>query len=124
MFTKGSIDTGNHLLYAGVVKDFGNEDRQDGILVPSQWTGPGGTPTRGYSNIGNNVRGFILPSFSPKRARGFNIFEARRVGLPGPKYIYIDEKGYVTPVDNSLRLRVTLQDRPAEKGRRDRRAQQ
>ena len=112
VFTKGLIDTENHMLYAGVVKDFGDEDRQDGILVPVQWTGPGGTPTRGYSNIGKNVRGFILPSFSPKRVPGFNIFEARRVGLPGPQYIYIDEKGYVTPVDSPPRLGGTLKGSP------------
>ena len=98
VYTKSPIDTGRHLLYPGVVKDFGNEDRQDAILVPGKWTGSGGVPTMGYSNIGNNERGFILPSISPKRVQGFNIFEARRVGLPGPEYIYIDEKGYVTPV--------------------------
>ena len=100
VFTKGPIDTGKHLLYPGVVRDFGNENRQDGILVPGQWTGPGGIPTRGFSKMGNNVRGFLLPSFSPKRVLGFNIFEARRVGLPGPKYIHIDEKGHVTPVND------------------------
>ena len=100
VFTKGPIDTGKHLLYPGGVRDFGNENRQDGILVPGQWTGPGGIPTRGFSKMGNNVRGFLLPSFSPKRVLGFNIFEARRVGLPGPKYIHIDEKGHVTPVND------------------------
>ena len=100
VFTKGRIGSGKHLLYAGVVKDFGEDDRQDGILVPSRWTGPAGKPMVGYSNIHNNLRGFILPSFSPKRVPGFNIFEARRVGLPGPKYVYIDERGYLTPLDD------------------------
>ena len=98
VLTKGPIDNGSHLLYAGVVKDFGNEDRQDAIVVIGQWTGPGGIPTVGYSNMGNGVRGFMLPSFSPKRVTGFNIFEARRVGLPGPERIYIDERGHVTPL--------------------------
>ena len=124
VFTKGSIGTGGHLLYAGVVKDFGDEDRQDAVLVPGQWTGSGGRPTRGYSNIGNNVRGFMLPSLSPRRVPGFNIFEARRVGLPGPQYIHIDERGYVTPVDDPQRLRVTLHSSPAAEGRADRRAEQ
>ena len=123
VFTKGRVDVGSHLLYAGVVKDFGAEDRQDGILVPGRWTGPGGIPTVGFSNMGNSVRGFILPTFSPKRVPGFNILEARRVGLPGPKHVYIDEKGYMTPVDDPPRPRVTLQGRPPE-GRTDRRAQQ
>ena len=122
--TKSPLDTGKHLLYPGVVKDFGNQDRQDGILVSSQWTGPGGTPTFGYSDIGNNLRGFILPSFSPRRVLGFNIFEATRVGLPGPKYIYIDEKGNVTPMDNSLHLGVTLKGGPAAEGNTGRRADQ
>ena len=98
VFTRGPIDTGKHLLYPGAVRDFGNEDRQDGILVPGWWTGPGGTKVGGFSRRCKNIRGFLLPSFSPKRVAGFNIFEARRVGLPGPKYIYIDEKGNVTPV--------------------------
>ena len=98
VLTKGTIDNGSHLLYPGVVKDFGNEDRQDAIVVIGQWTGPGGIPTVGYSNMGNSVRGFILPSFSPKRVPGFNIFEAQRVGLPVPERIYIDERGHVTPV--------------------------
>ena len=123
VFTRGPIDHGSHLLYPGVVKDFGNEDRQDAILVIGQWTGPGGIPTVGYSNMGNSARGFLLPSFSPKRVTGFNILEARRVGLPGPKYVYIDEKGHMTPVNDSPRLRMTLQGRPPE-GRTDRRAQQ
>ena len=123
MFTNGPINIGKHLLYPGVVRDFGNEDRQDGILVPSQWTGQGGTNVVGFSRMGKNIRGFILPSFSPKRVVGFNIFEARRVGLPGPKYIHVDEKGYVTPVDDHSRMRVTLQGRPLER-RTDRRAQQ
>ena len=100
VFTRNPIDTARHLLYPGVVRDFGNEDRQDGILVTGKWTGSGGIPTRGFSNIDNNVRGFILPSFSPKRVPGFNILEAQRVGFPGPKYVYIDEKGYMTPVNN------------------------
>ena len=51
-----------------------------------------------YSDMGNSVRGFMLPSFSPKRVTGFNILEARRVGLPGAERIYIDEKGHVTPL--------------------------
>ncbi len=123
VFTRGFVDSGNHLLYAGVVKDFGDQDRQDAILVPGQWTGHGGSHTRGYSNIGDNVRGFMLPSFSPKRVQGFNIFESTRVGLPGPKYIYIDEKGHVTPVDEPIRLNVPRQVRPAAGGRTDRRAE-
>ena len=112
VFTKGSIVAGRIMLYTGVVIDFGDQNRQDGILVPGGWTGPRGIPTRGYSNIGKNVRGFILPSFSLKRVPGFNIFEATRVGLPGPKYIHIDEKGYVTPVDNPLHLHAALQNSP------------
>ena len=123
VFTRDPIDTGSHLLYPKVVRDFGDEDRQDGILVPGQWTGPGGIPTRGYANMDNNVRGFILPSVSPKRVPGFNILEARRVGLPGPKYVYIDEKGYMTPVNDPTLLGGTLGGRPP-KGRSDRRAQQ
>ena len=124
VFTRGPIDHGSHLLYPGVVKDFGNEDRQDAILVIGQWTGPGGIPTVGYSNMGNSARGFLLPSFSPKRVTGFNIFESTRVGLPGPKSIYIDEKGHVTPIDEPIRLSVPRQDRPAAGGRTDRRAEQ
>ena len=123
VLTKGPIDNGSHLLYPGVVKDFGNEDRQDAIVVIGQWTGPGGIPTAGYSNMGNSVRGFILPSFSPKRVTGFNIFEAQRVGLPVPKRIYINERGHVTPVNDLSRPRGTLQGRPSE-GRTDRRAPQ
>ena len=96
--THGPVGTGKHKLYAGVVLDFGKEDRQDGIMVSQRWTGPGGTNAGGFSRIGKNIRGFIFPSFSPKRVPGFNIFEAQRVGLPTPKYIYIDKKGYVTPV--------------------------
>jgi hypothetical protein len=81
-----------------VVKDFGEEDRQDAILVIGKWTGPGHAPMVGYNHIGKNERGFILPSYSPKRVQGFNIMEARRVGLPGPKYIYVNERGHVTPL--------------------------
>ena len=40
------------------------------------------------------------PSFPPKRVDGFNISERSRVGLPTPKYIYIDQKGYVTPINS------------------------
>ena len=98
VLTQGSIGSGKHLVYAGVVKDFGEEDRQDAILVIGKWTGPGHAPMVGYNHIGKNERGFILPSYSPKRVQGFNIMEARRVGLPGPKYIYVNERGHVTPL--------------------------
>ena len=96
VYTKGPLEDGEYLLYPGVVKDFGDENRQDAILVLSQWTGKGGFPIRGYSNLGNQVHGFILPSYSPKRVQGFNIMEARRVGLPGPQYVYINDRGHMT----------------------------
>ena len=96
--TKKPISPGQHLLYPNVVKDIGNEDRQDAILVLGRTTGPKGTPMVGYSALNKNTTGFLLPSFSPKRVQGFNIMEARRVELPGPDKIYIDERGYVTPV--------------------------
>lgn len=96
--TRQPAESGKHKLHGGVVQDFGTEDRQDAILVVSQWTGPGGIPQVGYDRTGKGPRGYIFPSFSPERVRGFNIFERARVGLPTPHHIYIDEKGYVTPV--------------------------
>ena len=117
--TQGSIGNGRHLLYAGVVKDFGNEDRQDAILVIGRWTGPEHIPTAGYSRRGNSERGFLLPSYSPRRVPGFNIMQARRVGLPSPQYIYIDDKGYVTPLEDTVgeRLRpIPPQEQATESG--------
>ena len=96
--TQGIVSIGQHKLYVGVVKDFGDTNRQDGILVLGRWTGPGGGQLRGFNRIGKNHRGSILPSFSPKRVEGFNVSERSRVGLPTPKSIYIDQKGYVTPI--------------------------
>ena len=96
--TKEPVGIGEHKLYAGVVKDFGGEDRQDGILVMGQWTGAGGIRQVGYDRRGKNPRGYIFPSISPRRTTGFNIFERSRVGLPTPDLIYIDERGHVTPV--------------------------
>ena len=98
--TQGIVGIGQHKLYAGVVKDFGDTNRQDGILVLGRWTGPGGGQLRGFNRMGKNHRGSILPSFPPKRVDGFNISECSRVGLPTPKYIYIDQKGYVTPINS------------------------
>ena len=96
--TKRPISPGQHLLCPNVVKDFGDQDRQDAILVPGRITGPKGTPLVGYSTLNNSTIGFVLPSFSPRRVQGFNIMEARRVGLAGPDLIYIDERGHVTPI--------------------------
>ena len=96
--TQGPFGIGEHKLYEGVVKDFGDPDRQDGILVVGRWTGPGGARLLGFNRTDRNHRGYIFPSFSPKIVAGFNISERSRVGLPTSQRIYIDEKGYVTPV--------------------------
>ena len=102
--TKGPIGTNQHKLYEGVVKDFGSENRQDAIMVVSQWTGPGGKQVVGFSNMGKNQRGYVLPSFSPKAVPGFNIAERCRVDLPTPEYVYVDEKGHMTPVTSESPL--------------------
>ena len=96
--TRAPVGVGERKLYAGVVKDFGEENRQDAILVIGRWTGAGGVPQVGFDRTGKNLRGYLLPSFSPRRVAGFNIFERSRVGLPAPKSIYVDEKGHVTPL--------------------------
>ena len=96
--TKEPVGISEHKFYAGVVKDFGDEDRQDAILVIGQWTGPGGIHQVGYDSTGKSPRGYIFPSISPRRTTGFNIFERSRVGLPTPELIHIDERGHVTPV--------------------------
>ena len=96
--TKEPIGPNHHKLYEGVVKDFGGENRQDAIMVMGRWTGPGGKQMAGFSNLDKTQRGYMLSSFSPKAVPGFNIAERSRVGLATPKYIYVDEKGHVTPV--------------------------
>ena len=96
--TKEPAGISEHKLYAGVVKDFEDEDRQDAILVIGQWTGPGGIHQVGYDSTGKSPRGYIFPSISPRRTTGFNIFERSRVGLSTPELIHIDERGHVTPV--------------------------
>lgn len=96
--TLGPVGVGEHKLYAGVVKDFGEENRQDAILVIGRWTGAGGIPQVGFDRTGKHTRGYLFPSFSPRRVAGFNIFERSRVGLPAPKSIYVDGRGYVAPL--------------------------
>ena len=108
--TKGPIGTSQHKLYEGIVKDFGDENRQDAIMILGQWTAPGGKPAVGFNNMGKNQRGYILPSFSPKAVPGFNIAERCRVDIPTPKYVYVDEKGHMTPVtpESPLYVRTEL----------------
>ena len=96
--TTGMSDSSRYELYANVVKDFGNVNRQDVIMVPHKWIGRDGTEYFGYRHQINNSDGYALPSFAPERVPGFNIFECNRVELPTPELIYIDEKGYVRPV--------------------------
>ena len=96
--TLDPVGVGEHKLYTGVVKDFGEENRQDAILVIGQWTGSGGVPLVGFDRGRKNHRGYLFPSFSPKRVVGFNIFERGRVGLSVPKQIYVDERGHATPL--------------------------
>ena len=95
--TQGTVGVGEHKLYKGIVKDYGGI-RQDAILVFGEWKGPGGKKLAGFDRRGNSSRGFILPSFSSKRVAGFNINERGRVGLAVPQRIYVDERGYVTPI--------------------------
>ena len=64
--TQTPAGTGKHKLYAGVVMDFGNQNRQDGILVAEQWTGPGGAQVRGFNRTGKNLRGYIFPKLKPR----------------------------------------------------------
>ena len=92
--TKKPLNPRKHLLYPNVVKDFGDEDRQDAILVIGYIT----DTKVGYSNMSKERIGYLLPSFSPKRVVGFNIMEAQRVGLSVPDHIYVDKKGHVTPI--------------------------
>ena len=96
--TKGPIGRSQHKLHEGIVKDFGGENRQDSIMVLGQWTAPGGKQAVGFKNMGKDQKGYMLPSFSPKAVPGFNIAERSRVNLPTPKYVYVDEKGHMTPV--------------------------
>ena len=96
--TTSAIDSTSYELCANVVKDFGDVNRQDAIMVPHKWIGRDGTEYVGYRNENNRSDGYALPSFAPKRVPGFNIFERSRVGLPTPDRIYIDEKGHVTPL--------------------------
>ena len=96
--TTSAIDSTSYELCANVVKDFGDLNRQDAIMVPHKWIGLGGTEYFGYRNEIHKSDGYVLPSFAPKRVPGFNIFERSRVGLPTPDRIYIDEKGHVTPI--------------------------
>ena len=96
--TTSMSDSGRYELCTNVVMDFGKVNRQDAIMVPHKWIDRGGTEYSGYRNEINKQDGYILPSFAPNRVPGFNIFERSRVGLPTPDRIYIDEKGYVTPI--------------------------
>ena len=96
--TTSAIGSSRYELCANVVKDFGNVNRQDAIMVPHKWIDRDGTKYFGYRNEINKQDGYALPSFAPKRVPGFNIFERNRVGLPTPDLIYIDEKGHVTPI--------------------------
>ena len=96
--TQGVVGKGRQKLYEGVVKDFGDTNRQDGILVIGEWRGDGRGQQAGFKRSGKDDRGYIFPSFSPKKVAGFNVSEASRVGLPTPKHIYVDEKGNVTPI--------------------------
>ena len=96
--TTSAIDSTSYELCANVVKDFGDLNRQDAIMVPHKWIGLGGTEYFGYRNEIHKSDGYVLPSFAPKRVPGFNIFERSRVGLPTPDRIYIDEKGHVSPI--------------------------
>ena len=95
--TKGAIGAGRHLLCPKVERNFpGN--RQDALLVIAQWTGPGEISEVGYSALGKEIRGYILPTYSSKRVPGFNIMEKARVGLPVPKLVHVDELGHITPL--------------------------
>ena len=95
--TREPAGIGEHKLFPGVVKDFGEENRQDAIVVIGRWTGAGGIPQVGFDRTGKSQRGYVFPSLSPRRVPGFNIFERSHVGLPTPDLIYIDERGHVTP---------------------------
>ena len=65
--TKGHIGTNQHKLYEGIVKDFGDENRQDAIMVLGQWTGPGGKQSMGFSNMGKTIGGTSSPASHPKQ---------------------------------------------------------
>ena len=96
--TKGPVSKGKHILYAGFVKDFGESNRQDAIMVVEHWTTTDGRKVVGYDGRGKTARDHILPSISPRRVAEFNLSETIRVGLPFPKVIYRDERGRVFPV--------------------------
>ena len=96
--TRGRIDEGKYKLLSGFVKDFGDSNRQDAIMVVAHWPETGGTMRAGYSNLERKPRGYLFPSISPRRVEEFNISEQIRVGLPFPKRIYLDERGRVIPV--------------------------
>ena len=96
--TTGMSDSDNYELCSDVVKDFGNVNRQDAIMVIHKWKGRDGREYIGYRNEMNKSDGYMLPSFAPARVPGFNIFERSRVGLPTPELIHIDKKGLVTQV--------------------------
>lgn len=96
--TKGLVGEGRHKLLTGFVKDFGDSNRQDAIVVVERWKSADGRQSVGYDNLGNKPRGHVFPSIPPHRVNGLNIAEAIRVGLPVPKIIYVDERGSVTPM--------------------------
>ena len=96
--TREPVGVGEHRLYTGVVKDFSQENRQDAILVVGGWAGSGGVSLVGFNRDGKNDRGYLFPSFSPRRVVGFNILQRGHVGLGVPKQVYVDEKGHVTPL--------------------------
>ena len=97
---QGIVGIGQHKLYAGVVKDFGDTNRQDGILVLGRWTGPGGGQLRVSTAWARITGAAYFLAFRLKEWTALIFLSVSRVGLPTPKYIYIDQKGYVTPINS------------------------
>ena len=94
--TTGIGGDGEHVLSENVVKEY-QGSRQDAILVIGKWK-EGESDALGWKQKAKDNYGYMLSSYNPKRVPGFNISERARVGLPTPKYIYMDERGNVTPV--------------------------
>ncbi len=94
--TQGIVSVGEYKLREGVVKNYDGV-RQDAIMVTGFWV-EGGVKRAGFDRRYKSPKGFLLPSFSSQRVAGFNISERSRVGLPVPERIYVDDRGYVTPL--------------------------
>ena len=91
--TKDNIGKDRHKFLANVVSN--RNDKVDAQIIVGSSSGKGGKNIAGYWE---DRFGYLLPGIAQSRVELFNLTERARVGLPSPKYIWVDGAGQVTPL--------------------------